>query len=182
VRGESRSLTHFCWFSPLVLQLFHELRQADEVAAYHCCQVLDTSEPGDRFAPMLSHLALQILESMPQPLDPESVKSVRRIIDDPRWGSDPALILEVLAEILPTLKKVTLIVDRADLLRGDWEDCIGRLCRLASAKVSQRCITKIILVGSCVTSDWRSLNEKMIGVAGEEQVFQMDCPESDWGS
>ena len=182
IRGEARHLTHFCWFSPLVLRLFRELQLANEVIAYHCCQVMDSSEPGDRFVTLLNHVTFQILQSMPHPLDPTTARCVLRRLDNPLWGEDPALAVDVLAEILPALKNVTMIIDRADLLRSDWEDCMSRFCRLASAKVSQNCVVKVILVGSCVTSDWRTLNEQMVGLVGEEQVFELNCSESDWKS
>lgn len=173
-------MTHYCWFSPLVLRLFQHFQETNERVAFHCCQLTDSSDKGDRFVSLLNHLTFQILETMPHPLDPTQTKSIWKKMDDAKWGSDPTLVLDILAEILPTLKTVCFIVDRADLLRGDWEDCIDRLCWLASPTVSRSCVVKMILVGSKVTSDWRGLKERMIGLVGKEQLFQLECSESDW--
>ena len=143
---------------------------------------MDSSEKGDRFIPMLNHLTLQILEAIPHALDSTLIKSIWKKMDDLQWGKDAGLVLDVLAGIFSTLEKVTLIIDRADLMRGDWEEYICTFCRLATMREAGRCVIKIILVGSCVTNDWRSLKARMISYFGEEQVFELHCSESDWQS
>lgn len=180
VRGEAKCLTHYCWFSPLMLRLFQDSRKSNETVAFHCCQDIDSSDKGDRFVSLLNHLIYQILETMPDPLDPAHTKFIWKKMDDIKWGNDLTLALDILAEILPTLKTACLIVDRADLLRGDWEDCIATLCLMASPTVSRGCAVKVILVGSKVTSDWRCLKERIVGLVGEKQLFELECSESDW--
>ena len=180
LRGEARCLTHFCWFSPLVLRLFQDLRLAGETVAFHCCQVVDSSERGDGFISVLNHLTLQILETMPRALNSTSTKSIRNKINEPKWGKDVTLALKVLAEAISALASVILIIDRADLMRVDWEECISTMCLLASPRVTQGCIVKIILVGSGLNSDWSDPKEKMVGIVGEERTFEVYCSESDW--
>jgi hypothetical protein len=143
---------------------------------------MDSNEKGDRFISILNHLILQILETMPSALDSTFTKSIWRKIDCLQWGKEAGLVLDVLAEILSALESVTLIIDRADLMRGDWEECIYEFCRLAGSREAGSCVVKVILVGSCVTSDWRSLKARMINIAGERQVFELHCSESDWQS
>ena len=103
-------------------------------------------------------------------------------MDGLQWGKEAELVLDVLAEIFLTLENVTLIIDRADLMRGDWEECIYKFCRLASLGEAGRCVVKVILVSSCVTNDWRSLKARIIGIVTEGQVFELHCSESDWQS
>ena len=141
---------------------------------------MDSGERGDTFIFMLNHLTHQILETMPHALDSTSTKSIWSKIDALHWGRDAGLILDVLAEIFSALQKVTLIIDRADLMRGDWEDCINKFFVLASSGVARGCIVKIILVGSCITNDWRNLKARMIRSVGEERVFELHCSEVDW--
>lgn len=182
IRGEAICLTHFCWFSPLVLRLSQDFRHAGEAVAFHCCQVMDTNGKGDRFISMLNHLIFQILETMPSSLDSTFTKSIWRKMDGLQWGKEEGLVLDVLAEIFLALENVTLIIDRADLMRGDWEECIYKFCRLASLGEAGRCVVKVILVSSCVMNDWRSLKARIIGIVTEGQVFELHCSESDWQS
>jgi hypothetical protein len=182
IRGEAICLTHFCWFSPLMLRLSQDFRYAGQTVAFHCCQVMDSNEKGDRFVSMLNHLTLQILEKMPYTIASTSAKSIWRKVDSLQRGKEAGLILNVLAEIFSTLEMVTLIIDRADHMRGDWEESISELCRLANPREAGCCVVKIILVGSCVTNDWRSLKARMTDIVGEGQVFELQCSEADWRS
>jgi hypothetical protein len=143
---------------------------------------MDSNGKGHRFISMLNHLILQILETMPYALDSTFTKSIWRKMDSLQWGKEAGLVLDLLAEIFSTLENATLIIDRADLMRGDWEECIYEFCRLASSREAGRCVVKVIIVGSCVVNDWRSLKARMIDIVGEGQVFELHCSESDWQS
>ncbi|KAK9413710.1 putative Fungal STAND N-terminal Goodbye domain-containing protein [Seiridium unicorne] len=179
LRGESRDLTHFCWISPLMLRLFRDLQRAGEVVALRCCQTTDTIDRGDELVDMLSHLAIQILDGMSRGLNSVATKSISWKIDSPEWGRNVRLGLKVLAEILSSLEIVTLMIDRADLVHGDWEACLCELALLATPDLVGSCV-KIVLNGSCTMSDWRTVKEGLLGLVDEEQVLELECAESDW--
>lgn len=180
LRGEARQETHFSWFSPLIMALCREFQRAKMAVAFQCCQPRDTSDKGHQFVDVLNHLSFQLLYTMTQPLESESFRLIRDILSKPGWGRDPTLAMNVLTEIIRGLDSATLIVDRADLIRGDWEENLGLLCRLASKKISKGCVVKIILLGSRIRSDWRDVEARLTDYVGPDGVFELNCAEGDW--
>lgn len=181
LRGEARQETHFSWFSPLLVATCRDLQRAKAAVAFHCCQPRDTGDKGHRFADVLNHLSFQLLYTMNRPLSSETYKSIRDTTGKAGWGRDATLARTVLAEIIRSLESATLIVDRADLIRGDWEENISLLCWLASKGASQGCAVKIILLGSRMRGDWRDVEANMVGFVGSGAFFEITCAEGDWG-
>ena len=180
LRGEARQETHFSWFSPLTMALCRDYQRERTAVAFHCCQPLDNSAKGHRLVEVLSHLSFQLLHTSTRPLGLEAYQSIRDTFNKPGWGKDLNLAMSVLTEIIRNLDSVTLIVDRADLIRGDWEENLILLCQLTSRSIAQGCNVKLIVIGSRVRADWRDVEARMRDFAGAEGVFKITSAEGDW--
>jgi hypothetical protein len=174
LRGEASRMTHFCWFSPILLQYVESLRQTKEIVAFHCCQIKDSSDPGDGFSTVLANLALQLLEAEPQILTQHSsAKSILSKFEDRGRKEDDQLAQDVLIELLRALEKVTLVVDRVDMMCGKWEEGVTKLSALAKPKIARKCLVKLVLIGSRSTKVWEDLCGELVEEVGERAFFQL---------
>lgn len=101
--------------------------QAGQTVAFHCCQVNNIDQKGDQLKSVLSHVAVQLLKTMPNTLDSMPTRSIRRKTDSLQWGKDARLAIDVIAEILSNLERATIIIGKVDLMRGDWKDPVSML-------------------------------------------------------
>jgi hypothetical protein len=180
LRGEARDTTHFSWFSPLVVRLSQDYKINGEAVAFQSCQEADTRQRGYRFVWVLRLLIAELLETMPPVLTLDALEDLSTKVRRSRAEKEADTLLGILQDICSTLSRVYLMVDRADLMRGDWEDCLGKLCQLARPRGAEGCVVKILVVGSCVTSDWVDFKERIGGIVGAGDLFELHCPEYSW--
>jgi hypothetical protein len=163
-----------------MLRLWDDLKRGGEPVAFHCCQVLDSNEQGDRFTLVLRCLMVLLLDTTIPNLDTAALASFYKKSEQIQEGEDVGNAMILLSDICSALGRVSLIIDRADLMRGDWEENLSRLCSLIKLQDAAGSVVKIILVGSRSTTDWGGLKESMAHKVGIGRVFGLQCAESDW--
>ena len=180
LRGEARDTTHFSWFSPLALRLSQSWKRDGQAVAFQSCQEVDTKQRGYRFPWVLRLLVAELLETMPAVLSLDDLEALSTKVKKLQREREANDLLDITEQICSALTKVYLVIDRADLMRGDWEECLAKLCEVAKSKRSGGCVFKILIVGSRVTSDWVDVKQRLAGILGTEDVFELHSSEYSW--
>lgn len=174
LRGQTFSRTHLCWLSRLALSYCETLKRKKEIFAFHCCQTKDSADFGDDLGSLLGHLILQLLELNPQILtDPNKLKWIESKVNHGDWGKSPQIALDVLVDLIRHFGKVTLILDRIDLMRGGWEANAVILASLLKEKDIGDSIAKLLFIGSCMKKGWEDLEEELKECVGRRNFFRL---------
>jgi hypothetical protein len=174
LQGRTFRRTNLCWLSQLALSYCETLKQKKEIFVFHCCQTADSADFGDDLGSLLAHLILQLLELNPQILtDPNKLKWIESKVDHRDWGKSPQIALDVLADIVRQFGKVTLILDRIDLMRGGWEENAVMLASLLKEKDIGDSVVKLLFIGNYLKKGWDDLVGDLEGSVGQRNFFHL---------
>lgn len=179
---------HYCWVSPIVIDLVRQNENAGSILAYHLLPTKGSTGLRDVVLSLLS----QLLPYQATTLRNESVvRNLEQLYSSMvasahDWELDAALeklSLYVINELFPASAKITLLLDRLDRLDPRESDDRTALIRiLAKVARTAECTVKIFVVAS--GSDWRfdvgDVREFEDVVAVRRERQERICDEDDY--